>query len=56
MKQWAHQVRLDANEAAHEPEDFSQKDAKKLHSFTEMFLTYAFTLPQILMRAKGETA
>jgi hypothetical protein len=52
MKQWAHHVRLDANDAAHEPEEFSEDDAKKLQIFAEMFLTYAFTLPKMLERAK----
>jgi hypothetical protein len=40
MKEWAHHVRLDANEATREVEDFSEEDAKKLQVFTEMFLTY----------------
>ena len=40
MKEWAHHIRLDANEATHEVEDFSEEDAKKLQVFTEMFLTY----------------
>lgn len=51
MKEWAHTVRLDANEAAHEPDEFSEEDAKQLHMFSEMFLTYAFTLPAALRRA-----
>jgi hypothetical protein len=52
MKEWAHHVRLDANDATHEPEEFSESDAKELHVFVEMFLTYAFTLPEMLKRAK----
>lgn len=51
MKTLAQHVRLDANDAAHEPEDFSEDDAKKLRVFAEMFLTYAFTLPEMLKRA-----
>ncbi len=54
MKAWAHHVRLEANEAAHEPEEFTKEDAKRLHVFAEMFLTYAFTLPAMLAKAKGE--
>jgi len=56
MKDWAHHIRLDANEATHEVEEFSEEDAKKLQVFTEMFLTYAFTLPAMLKRAKGEVS
>jgi hypothetical protein len=51
MKKWAHHIRLDANDAAHEIEEFSEEDAKQLHVFAEMFLTYAFTLPKMLERA-----
>jgi hypothetical protein len=51
MKEWAQHIRLDANDAAHESEEFSESDAKKLQVFAEMFLTYAFTLPEMLKRA-----
>jgi hypothetical protein len=54
MKSWAHHVRLDANDAAHEPEEFSDKDAQTLKTFAEMFLTYAFTLPEKLKQAGGQ--
>ena len=45
--------RIDANDATHEEDEYSQEDAKILHTFAEMFLTYAFTLPEMLKRAKG---
>lgn len=54
MKEWAHHIRLDANEATHDVEEFTEEDAKKLQLFAEMFLTYAFTLPAMMKRAKGE--
>lgn len=44
LKDWAHRIRLDGNEAAHEDEPISQVDAKRLHEFTELFLTFVFTL------------
>jgi hypothetical protein len=53
MKEWAQHIRLDANEAAHEPEEFSKDDANGLQIFAEMFLTYAFSLPEMLKRAKA---
>jgi hypothetical protein len=56
MKEWAHHIRLDANEATHEVDEFTEDEAKKLQLFTEMFLTYAFTLPAMLPRAKGEAS
>jgi hypothetical protein len=56
MKDLAHHVRLDANDATHEVEEFSEEDAKKLQVFTELFLTYAFTQPAMLKHAKGEVS
>jgi hypothetical protein len=53
MKEWATHVRLDANDAAHDPEDYSEEDARTLHVFAEMFLTYAFTLPAMLQKAQA---
>jgi hypothetical protein len=54
MKDWAHHIRLDANDAAHDPEQFTNADVKQLQIFAEMFLTYAFTLPAMMKRARGE--
>jgi hypothetical protein len=54
MKEWAHHIRFDANDAAHDPDEYSENDAWQLHVFAQMFLTYAFTLPEMLKRAKGE--
>jgi Domain of unknown function (DUF4145) len=54
MKEWAHQIRDLGNDAAHEDEPFSEAAAKALHAFTEMFLTYAFTLPGMLEERKRE--
>jgi len=31
MKEWAQHIRLDANDATHEEEEFSKEDAQKLH-------------------------
>lgn len=52
MKDWAHMVRLGGNDALHDPEDFSEKDAEDLRVFTDLFLTYAFTLPAMLANRK----
>jgi uncharacterized protein DUF4145 len=54
MKDWADHIRLEGNDAAHEEGEYSEDDAKALHTFAEMFLTYAFTLPKMLERAKAE--
>jgi Domain of unknown function (DUF4145) len=48
MKEWAHHIRRLGNDAAHENDPFEDQEARDLHSFTELFLTYAFTLPGML--------
>ena len=45
MRDWAHMIRLEGNEAAHEEEQFTQEKATQMKEFTELFLLYAFTLP-----------
>lgn len=45
MRSWADQVRIDGNDALHDPEEFTEADAKPLRLFTEMFLRYVFELP-----------
>ena len=54
MKDWAHAVRLDGNDAVHEEQPFGEDDAKQLASFTEIFLLYAFTLPGMLEVRKNK--
>lgn len=45
LREWAHEVRLDGNEAAHEPDEPTSEEIGQLGEFTEMFLVYAFTMP-----------
>lgn len=54
MKDWAHAIRLDGNEAAHEEEPMTEADAKQLFSFTEVFLMYAYTMPGMLAERRRE--
>lgn len=51
MKEWAQHIRLEGNDAVHGPEEYTEQDAKDLHTFAELFLTYAFTLPEMLKKA-----
>jgi hypothetical protein len=53
MKEWAQHIRLEGNDAVHGPDEYSEEDAKELHTFAELFLTYAFTLPAMLNQAKN---
>ena len=52
LAEWAHQIRLDGNEAAHEEESFSREDAERLQTFTELVFRYLFTLPGMLEQAR----
>lgn len=52
LREWAHQIRLDGNDAAHELEPIDQAQANSLSSFVEIFLLYVFTLPAMLEEAR----
>ena len=54
LAEWAHKIRLDGNDAAHEEEPFSEEDAKTLQTFTELVLIYLFTLPGMMKEAQGD--
>jgi hypothetical protein len=45
LRQWAHHVRLEGNDAAHDEDPFTKDEAEELLDFTELFLTYVFSLP-----------
>lgn len=47
LKKFAHAIRLDGNDAAHEPE-FTEGQARDLHDFTRLFSMYFYTLPGML--------
>ena len=56
LAEWAHQIRLDGNDAAHEEKPFSKEDAERLQTFTELVLRYLFTLPGMLQQAQNVPA
>ncbi|WNI85737.1 DUF4145 domain-containing protein [Citrobacter portucalensis] len=53
MADWAHIVRIDTNGAVHSDEEFTADEVDQLLKFTEVFLTYSFTLPA-MVKAKRE--
>lgn len=55
MKDWAHIIRDDGNDAAHEAEPFTERQAEAMKAFTETFLTYAFSLPTMVKERRSET-
>jgi hypothetical protein len=56
MKEWAHEIRELGNDAAHEEDPFTEDEATTLKNFTELFLTYTFTLPGMLAARKTPPA
>lgn len=53
LKEWAHLIRLDGNQGAHDDDELSEDQIQQLQSFTELFLTYTFTLPAEVAAKKG---
>jgi len=56
LKEWAHIIREDGNESAHEEEPVSREFSEEILSFTELFLLYVFTMPGMVAARKPETA
>jgi hypothetical protein len=53
LQDWAHHVRLGGNEAVHEDVPFDKDQAQDLLSFTELYLTYVYSLPGRLRVRRG---
>lgn len=45
LKEWAHKLRLDGNDAIHEETEMTVDDAEQMQLFTKYLLIYLFTLP-----------
>jgi uncharacterized protein DUF4145 len=54
LKDWAHQIRLAGNEATHDHAPYSEEEASELLDFTELYLTYVYTLPKRLELRKAK--
>jgi len=52
MRDWAHELRLDGNEALHGAEPATKALADQMHAFTAALLTYLFTLPEQVRLAR----
>lgn len=48
MAEWATEIRLDRNVAAHEEHDFTKESVEEILGFTEAFLNYLYTLPALI--------
>lgn len=52
LKTWAHELRLDGNEAVHGDEDATQEITDQMHHLTYFLLTYLYTLPKQVEEAR----
>lgn len=52
LRDWAHEIRLSGNEAVHDDVLVSEETAADLLAFTEIFLLYTFTLPNMLAQRR----
>jgi hypothetical protein len=53
IKDWAHEIRLDGNDASHDEDPFTKPEAEQMHLFAQLLLTYLFTLPErVKLRGK----
>ncbi|WP_295376832.1 DUF4145 domain-containing protein [uncultured Stenotrophomonas sp.] len=56
LKEWAHLIRLDGNQGAHDDEELSRDEIEQLKEFTRLFLIYTFTLPAQVQARKEEAS
>ena len=50
MGDWSHEIRLDGNDAVHDEDPETAEDSLASLKFTEAFLNYAFSLPEMVSR------
>jgi Domain of unknown function (DUF4145) len=53
LKDWAHEIRLGGNDAAHDEDRLEEAEADELLDFVELYLTYVYSLPKRLLERKA---
>jgi len=53
LREWAHEIRHLGNEAVHDDEPPTREELAALRGFSEMVLTYLFTLPGMLAQRRA---
>jgi hypothetical protein len=53
LKTWAHELRLDGNDAVHGDEETTEEAVKNMHDFCKFLLIYLYTLPAQVARAQA---
>jgi hypothetical protein len=52
IRDWAHEIRLDGNEAAHDEAPFSRDQVASLIQFVEAYIRYIYTLPALVSKSR----
>ena len=55
LAEWAHEIRIEGNQAAHEDQPYQREDAERLEAFTDMVFRYLFTFAWNAAREKTAT-
>ncbi len=53
IKEWAHKLRIDGNDAIHEIEETTAKEAMELENLTRFILIYLYSLPERIKQAQA---
>ena len=53
LKTWAHELRLDGNDAMHGEEEATQQMVDQMHEFCKFLLIYLYTLPAQVKAAQA---
>ena len=48
IKDWAHEIRLNGNEATHDEDPFTSEQVDSLRKFVEAYLRYTYSLPALV--------
>lgn len=54
MGEWSHEIRIEGNDAVHDEKPETEADANAIQKFTEAFLRYAFTLPNMVEQNRSK--
>lgn len=55
ISNWAHEIRIEGNEAVHGDDPETPEDVAAIHEFCRGFLIYTFTLPRLVASRKSKS-
>lgn len=53
LRDWAHEIRLGGNDAAHDEDPYTEPEAVELLDFADLYLTYVYSMPGKLKERKA---